>query len=51
MEEEKKVKVMDTLYGDTVRSIVRQINDRGLKKEDIVTLVKEDGIFILIYCI
>ena len=35
MEEEKKVKVMNTLYGDTVRSIVRQVNERKIKKEDI----------------
>lgn len=47
--EEEKVKVVDTLYGDTVRSIVRQINERKIKKEDVVTLIKEAGMFILIY--
>ena len=51
MEEEKKVKVMNTLYGDTVRSIVRQVNERKIQKEDVVTLIKEAGMFILIYYI
>ena len=51
MEEEKKVKVMNTIYGDTVRSIVRQENKRKIKKEDVVTLIKEAGMFILIYYI
>ena len=49
--EEEKVKVMNTLYGDTVRSIVRQANERKIKKEDVVTLIKEAGMFILIYYI
>lgn len=47
--EEEKVKVMNTLYGDTVRSIVRQVNERKIKKEDVVALIKEAGMFILIY--
>lgn len=47
--EEENVKIMSTLYGDTVRSIVRQANERKIKKEDVVTLIKEAGMFILIY--
>ena len=41
--------VMTALTGTTIRSIVRSANEEGIKREDIVSLLKENGQFVLIY--
>lgn len=46
---EKEEKRMTALYGDNIREIVFKTNERRIKKEDIVSLMKEDGQFILVY--
>lgn len=42
-------KVMTVLTGVTIRGIVKAVNEEGIKKEDIVSLLKENGQFVLIY--
>ena len=41
--------VMTALTGTTIRSIGRAANEEGIKREDIVSLLKENGQFVLIY--
>ena len=41
--------VMTALTGTTIRSVVRLANEEGIKREDIVSLLKENGQFVLIY--
>ena len=41
--------VMDAMTNDTIRGIVRSANEEGIKREDIVSLLKENGQFVLIY--
>lgn len=41
--------VMAALTDATIRGIVRSANEEGIKREDIVSLLKEDGQFVLIY--
>lgn len=41
--------VMTALTDTTTRGIVRSANEKGIKREDIVSLLKEDGQFVLIY--
>ena len=41
--------VMTALTGTTIRSIVKLANEEGIKREDIVSLLKENGQFVLIY--
>ena len=41
--------VMTALTDTTIRGIVRSVNEEGIKKEDIVSLLKENGQFVLIY--
>lgn len=49
MAKEVEEKVMMALTSVTVRGIVNAVNDRGIKKEDIVSLLKEKEQFVLIY--
>ena len=42
-------KVMIALTDTTIRGIVRLANEEGIKREDIVSLLKENGQFVLIY--
>lgn len=59
MEEREQVKIprtsskvnqiMTVLTGVTIRGIVNAANEEGIKKEDIVSLLKENGQFVLIY--
>ena len=42
-------KVMTALTDLTIRGIVRSANEEGIKREDIVSLLKENGQFVLIY--
>lgn len=41
--------VMAALTDTTIRGIVRSANEEGIKREDIVSLLKENGQFVLIY--
>ena len=41
--------VMTALTDITIRGIVRSANEEGIKREDIVSLLKENGQFVLIY--
>ena len=41
--------VMTALYNTTLRGIVKDANEEGVKREDIITLLKENGQFVLIY--
>ena len=41
--------IMTALIDTTIRGIVRAANEKGIKREDIVSLLKENGQFVLIY--
>ena len=41
--------VMTALTDTTIRGIVRSANEEGIKRDDIVFLLKENGQFVLIY--
>lgn len=41
--------VMTALISNTIRGIIKTANEKGIKKEDIVSLLRENGQFILIY--
>ena len=45
----KDNQIMTVLTGVTIRGIVKAANEEGIKKEDIVSLLKENGQFVLIY--
>lgn len=57
MEEEKKLKstkaknsqVMATLVSNTIRGIVNSANNESIQRSDVVSILKENGQFILIY--
>lgn len=42
-------KIMTVFVATTIREIVKSVNEEGIKKEDIVSLFKDNGQFILIY--
>lgn len=41
--------VMTALTDTTIRGIVKLANEEGIKRENIVSLLKENGQFVLIY--
>lgn len=41
--------IMAALTDTTIRGIVRSANEKGIKRENIVSLLKENGQFVLIY--
>lgn len=41
--------VMTALTDTTIRGIIRLANEEGIKREDIISLLKENGQFVLIY--
>lgn len=41
--------VMTAITNDTIRGIVKIANEEGIKREDIVSLLKENGQFVLVY--
>lgn len=64
MEETEKVKIakirkstnstevhqtMMAITDNTIRGIIRTANEEGIKRENIVSLLKENGQFVLIY--
>lgn len=45
----KDDKAMYVITGLTIREIVKTVNDYGITKEDIVSLIKDGGQYILTY--
>ena len=41
--------IMTAMAADTIREIVRTANEEGIKREDIVSLLKENSQFVLVY--
>lgn len=41
--------VMTAMTNDTIRGIVKAANEEGIKREDIVSLLKGNGQFVLVY--
>ena len=41
--------IMTALTDTTIRGIVKLANEEGIKRENIVSLLKENGQFVLIY--
>lgn len=41
--------VMTAMTNDTISGIIRAANEEGIKREDIVSLLKENGQFVLVY--
>ena len=41
--------VMTAMTNDTIRGIVKAANEERIKREDIVSLLKENGQFVLVY--
>ena len=41
--------IMTALTDTTIRGIVKAANEEGIKRNDIVSLLKENGQFVLIY--
>lgn len=41
--------VMTALVANTIREIARTANEEGIKRDDIVSLLKENGQFVLVY--
>lgn len=42
-------KTMKVIWGMNVRHIINLANEKNIKKEDIVSLLKEGGQYILVY--
>lgn len=45
----KVSQIMTALTATTIRGIVNSANEVGIKREDIVSLLKENGQFVLVY--
>lgn len=45
----EKPKIATVLVSNTIRGIIKDINEQGINKEDIISLLRENGQFILIY--
>lgn len=41
--------IMVAMAANTIREIVRTANEEEIKREDIVSLLKENGQFVLVY--
>lgn len=41
--------IMTAIAVNTIREIVKTANEEGIKREDIVSLLKENGQFVLVY--
>lgn len=41
--------VMAAIAANTIREIVKTANEEGIKREDIVSLLKENSQFVLVY--
>lgn len=45
----KDSRIITALTATTIRGIVNSANEIGIKREDIVSLLKENGQFVLVY--
>lgn len=45
----KEVQIMTAITNTTIRGIVNNANEIGIKRENIVSLLKENGQFVLVY--
>lgn len=45
----KVSQIMTALTATTIRGIVNSANEAGIEREDIVSLLKENGQFVLVY--
>ena len=41
--------IMTAIAANKIREITRAVNEEGIKREDIVSLLKENGQFVLVY--
>lgn len=41
--------VMTAMTNDTIRGIAKAANEEGIRREDIVSLLRENGQFVLVY--
>lgn len=41
--------IMTAMAANTIREIVKTANKEGIKREDIVSILKENGQFVLVY--
>lgn len=46
---EEKVKLMYAIYAPTIRGIVEQANEIGIQRDDIVSLLENEGQYVLTY--
>lgn len=49
VDEENVHQIMTAITDTTIKGIVKSANELGIKREDIVSLLKENGQFVLIY--
>lgn len=47
--EKDSSQTMVAIINNTIRGIVKDANELGIKREDIVSLLKENGQFVLVY--
>lgn len=45
----RPLKKANIIVSTTLRNIINEINDKGIKKDDIISLVKVEDQFMLIY--
>lgn len=46
---ENKVKVLSSIPGNTLREVLKEANLRSIEKDDIVSILRDNGQFWLIY--
>ena len=49
VDEENVHQIMTAITDTTIKGIVKSANELSIKREDIVSLLKENGQFVLIY--
>lgn len=49
LESSKEIQTMTAITNTTIRGIVNNANEIGIKRENIVSLLKENGQFVLVY--
>ena len=49
VQEEKVSQILTALAAPTIRELVAIANKYGIKREDIVTIIKENGQYILVH--
>lgn len=49
VQEEKVSQIFTALAAPTIRELVILTNEYGIKREDVMTIIKENGQYILLY--